>query len=108
MTAAASIANNAPARSRGIGALLSGRRETVPALALLVVLLIVNLWLNRAWVLPGSWGTVIGLAGPTLAAAIASMPAIVAGRGGIDVSIGPLMGFINIILVKVLAGDLGG
>ncbi|MBZ9987092.1 ABC transporter permease [Mesorhizobium sp. BH1-1-5] len=107
MTAAAPIAGSTPARSHGIGALLAGRRESAPALVILVVLLIVDLWLNRAWMLPGSWGTVIGLAGPTMAAAIASMPSIMAGRGGIDVSIGPLMGFINIILIKVLAGDLG-
>lgn len=90
-----------------LNALLVGRGESALALAILMVLLVVNLILNPAWLLPGSWGTVLGLAAPMLAAAIASAPAILGGRGGIDVSIGPLMGFINVILIKVFVGDLG-
>jgi len=84
-----------------------GRRESVPAVVLLVVLLIVNGILNPAWLQVAAWGTVIGLAAPLIAASIASMPSILGGRGGIDVSIGPLMGFINVLIIKTLVGDLG-
>ena len=92
---------------RRLGILLLRRRESALALAVLLVLLVVNLILNPAWLVPGSWGIVLGLAAPMLAAAVASTPSILGGRGGIDVSIGPLMGFINVVLIKVLVGDLG-
>ncbi len=75
--------------------------------ALLVVLLLLNIVLNPARFAPQSWGTLIGLAAPLVAAALASTPAILGGRGGIDVSIGPLMGFINAIIIAVLIGNLG-
>lgn len=94
------------ARARAVS-LLVERRESGFALALLVVLLAGNVVLNPVRFLPASWGTEIGLAAPLLAAAIATMPAILGGRGGIDVSVGPLMGFVNAVLVQVLMLDLG-
>ncbi len=86
---------------------MSGRRDSLLALVLLVVLLAVNVVLNPVRFLPGSWGTEIGLAAPLLAAAIASMPAILSGRGGIDISVGPSMGLVNAMLVQVCVIDLG-
>ena len=70
--------------------------------SLLVVLLAVNLMLNPARFHPADWGTLIGLAAPLIGAALASTPVILAGRGGIDISVGPLMGFVNAIVIKVL------
>src|SRR5271170_2604356 len=99
--------DNAPPSRRLLASYLLERRETGLAAALLFVLLIVNAILNPAWLAPGAWGTVIGLAGPLVAASIASMPSILGGRGGVDVSIGPLMGFINVVIVKTLMTDLG-
>jgi len=82
-------------RQQGFGALL------------LVVLLALNVILNPARFAPAAWGTLIGLAAPLLGAALASTPAILGGRGGIDVSVGPLMGFVNAILVTVVIGRCG-
>ena len=82
-------------------------RRTGFAPALLVVLLIVNIWLNPVRFAPSNWGTLLGLAAPLIGAALASTPAILGGRGGIDVSVGPLMGFVNAIIVKVLITNLG-
>jgi ribose transport system permease protein len=82
-------------------------RETRIALALLAVLLALNVWLNPARFAPAAWGTLIGLAAPLICAALASMPAMLGGRGGIDVSVGPLMGFVNAVLVKTLVVDAG-
>jgi ribose transport system permease protein len=72
------------------------------ALVLLIVLLAVNLVLNPARFHPAAWGTLIGLAAPLIGAAVASAPVILAGRGGIDISVGPLMGFVNAIVIQTL------
>ncbi|MBN8952501.1 MULTISPECIES: ABC transporter permease [unclassified Rhizobium] len=72
------------------------------ALVLLVVLLVFNLFLNPARFAPAAWGTLIGLAAPLIGAALASAPVILAGRGGIDISVGPLMGFVNAIVIQAL------
>lgn len=72
------------------------------ALILLIILLAVNLMLNPVRFHPASWGTLIGLAAPLIGAAAASTPVILAGRGGIDISVGPLMGFVNAIVIQTL------
>lgn len=74
---------------------------------LLVILLALNIVLNPARFAPSSWGTLIGLAAPLIAAAMASTPAILGGRGGIDISVGPLMAFVNAMLIAVLIGKWG-
>ncbi len=76
-------------------------------LALLVLLLAFNVALDPARFAPGAWGTLIGLAAPLVGAALAATPAILGGRGGIDVSVGPAMGFANALAIKVLAVDAG-
>jgi ribose transport system permease protein len=82
-------------------------RDTRVALALLLVLLALNLWLNPLRFAPSAWGTLIGLAAPLVCAAIATMPVMLGGGGGIDVSVGPAMGFVNAVLIKTLVVDLG-
>jgi ribose transport system permease protein len=72
------------------------------AVVLLVILLATNLVLNPARFQPSAWGTLIGLAAPLVGAALASAPVILGGRGGIDISVGPLMGFINAIVIQGL------
>jgi len=78
----------------------------IPGAVLLAALLIVNIWLNPARFAPASFGVLIGLASPLICAALAATPPILGGRGGIDVSIGPAMGFVNAVLVVVLIGRL--
>jgi ribose transport system permease protein len=82
-------------------------RQTGFAPILFVVLLAINIFINPARFAPGAWGTLIGLAAPLVGAAIASAPAILGGRGGIDISVGPIMGFVNAIVVLVLIQKLG-
>jgi ribose transport system permease protein len=76
----------------------------IPGMALLAGLLVVNLWLNPARFTPGNFGVLVGLASPLICAALAATPPILGGRGGIDVSIGPAMGFVNAVLVVILIG----
>lgn len=82
--------------------MLSGLGSAGFALLLLIVLLVANLALNPARFHPAAWGTLIGLAAPLIGAAAASTPVILAGRGGIDISVGPLMGFVNAVVIQVL------
>ena len=77
------------------------------AVVMLVVLLVLNVALNPARFQPVGWGTLLGLAAPLIGAAIASAPVILAGRGGIDISVGPLMGFVNALVIQVLFLNLG-
>ncbi|MDQ0394760.1 ABC transporter permease [Labrys monachus] len=93
--------------SRRLSHFARERRETGLAVLLLVVLLVLNFLLNPARFLPANWGSTIGLAAPLVVGAVAAMPAILGGRGGIDVSVGPAMGFVNAVIVQVLILDLG-
>jgi len=77
------------------------------AVVLLIVLLVMNIVVYPTRFSPSGWGTLIGLAAPLIGAAFASTPALLGGRGGIDVSVGPLMGFVNAIVIKVIVTDLG-
>ncbi|MGT2465437.1 ABC transporter permease [Mesorhizobium atlanticum] len=77
------------------------------AAVMLVVLLVLNVVLNPARFQPSSWGTLLGLAAPLIGAAVASAPVILAGRGGIDISVGPLMGFVNALVIQALFLNLG-
>ncbi|BAV51397.1 ABC transporter permease [Mesorhizobium sp. 113-1-2] len=81
---------------------LSVGRSVGFAVVLLAILLAVNLILSPARFQPGSWGALVGLAAPLIGAAIASTPVILAGRGGIDISVGPLMGFVNAVVIQLL------
>lgn len=77
------------------------------AVVMLVVLLVLNVALNPARFQPAGWGTLLGLAAPLIGAAVASAPVILAGRGGIDISVGPLMGFVNALVIQLLFLNLG-
>ncbi|MDB5664709.1 ABC transporter permease [Cypionkella sp.] len=77
------------------------------AIGILVVLLIANLVMNPVRFYPGNWGTLIGLAAPLIGAALASTPVILAGRGGIDISVGPVMGLVSAVVIKLLYLDAG-
>lgn len=69
------------------------------ALVLAIILVIANIVAVPQF---ASWSQVpgeLGTLAPFALAAMASTPAILVGGGGIDLSIAPLMGFINVVLV---------
>ena len=70
-------------------------------LVLMVVLLVVNAFLNPVRLFSDPL-TTIGLAAPLMLAAMATTPSILSGGGGIDISIGPMIGFLNIVMVIFL------
>ena len=77
------------------------------AIAILVMLLVANLVMNPARFHPAAWGTLLGMAAPLIGAALASTPVILAGRGGIDISVGPVMALVSAVVIKVLYLDHG-
>ena len=101
---------------RGAGeSALAGRLSQLPkqpaafAVVLALLLLIVNIIVQPDFVGSGQIAGTLGTLAPFAIAGMASTPAILSGGGGIDLSIAPLMGFTNIMLVtKLLGTTLGG
>lgn len=84
---------------------LSTHRNVRLAALLFVLLLAANVALNPVRFAPSNWGAVLGLGAPLLLAALAITMPFLAGRGSIDISVGPLMGLINVVLIQwVLTG----
>jgi ribose transport system permease protein len=96
----------APARSsrdRFLSWLKNTGRTCGFAAVLLVALIIANVIAIPGFLSSAGYLALLvaGLA-PIAIAAIASTPSILSGGGGVDISIGPLVGFINIMLTIVL------
>src|ERR1700733_11914367 len=93
-----------------IGEAASGLLDRVPrqpaafAVALALILFIVNVIVQPAFVGGSQIAPTLGTLAPLAIAGMASTPAFLSGGGGIDLSIAPLMGFINILLVTKLFG----
>lgn len=89
-------------RKNNLKRVLSSSRETRLAAILFVVLLIINIALNPVRFAPSNWGLVLGLAAPLLLTSLAITMPFLAGRGSIDISLGPLVGLINVIVVQLV------
>lgn len=76
-------------------------------LVLLGALLIVNIATSTSSFSPGNLPATLGLATPVILAAFAATPTLLVGNGGIDLSIGPLMGLVNVVIVHELIGGAG-
>lgn len=91
------------------GLIASARKRPAGfAVLLVVVLIIVNIIVQPDF---ASWSQIaptLGTMAPFAIAGMASTPAFLSGGGGIDLSVAPLMGFINILLVTKLLGTAFG
>jgi ribose transport system permease protein len=75
----------------------------------MLVLIVANLIVRPSFLAASQIAPTLGTLAPFAIAGMASTPAFLSGRGGIDLSIAPLMGFTNILLVTKLFGTvLGG
>lgn len=85
-----------------------GRRFAYVAFAgvLLVVLIVVNVLVNPTAFAASQILTTVGLAAPLVLAAMAVTPAVLAGGGGIDLSVGPLMSLVGAVVVVDLVGKM--
>jgi ribose transport system permease protein len=73
----------------------------LPSLAFAVALLALNVMVDRTFLDPTNWPSILAVAMPFLLVAMAAAPVIIA--GGIDLSIGPVAGLVNAVLIAGLA-----
>jgi ribose transport system permease protein len=79
------------------------------ALVVAVVLAAANIAVQPSFVAVDNWPADIANFAPFMLLAMASTPSILSGRGGLDVSLGPVAGLISIVLARYfLGGALGG
>jgi ribose transport system permease protein len=83
---------------------LARRRPSLFAGALALALFCSNLGVIPEFVGHGQIAPTLGTLAPFAIAGMASTPAFLSGGGGIDLSIAPLMGLVNIVLVTRLLG----
>lgn len=81
--------------------------SSVFGVSLLVILLIVNLATTASSFSPSNLPETLGLATPMIIAAFAVTPTLLVGNGGIDLSVGPLMGLVNVLVVHNVIGVAG-
>lgn len=80
---------------------------TVFGLALFIVLLVANLATNPSTFDLESLPTTLGFAAPIAMVAIAATVPMLMGNGGIDISVGPVAGVLNVFTVVVLVTRAG-
>jgi ribose transport system permease protein len=69
------------------------------ALGLAALLLAVNVIAQPSFASPGNWAAELAIFAPFALVAMASTPAILAGGGGLDISVGPLAVVVNTVLI---------
>jgi len=79
-------------------------RQLIVPIALIIALAVMALVRGPNLYSSTGIGSAIIVIAPLIMAAIALTPIALAGRGGVDLSVGPLLGFINVSLVKWLVG----
>lgn len=72
------------------------------ALVIAVILFIANQLARSSFAAWGSWPANLADFAPFALAAMATTPAVLSGAGGIDISIGPLLNFVSILVIGVL------
>ncbi len=78
------------------------------ALLLAVLLLVANVIAEPHFGKPSNWPSELAALAPFALVAMASTPSIVSGGGGLDISVGPLVVLVNVVLtISLLAGGQG-
>lgn len=101
---------NEPVLTRSVWARIRAGKsfgEARLALALFLVFIVINVLLNPARFAPSALGTTLGMMAPLILSSIAVTPVLLAGGGGIDISVGPLLTLVNVLIVQVLVVRLG-
>lgn len=80
-----------------------GMPYSVPAIAAAILLVCITTVVNPGFVTRGGWLLAVGLAAPFMLLATAETPAILSGRGGVDLSVGPAAGLIAIVVATIMA-----
>lgn len=83
-------------RFRGLGSL------TVPTVLFVVLLLVTSILAPRLFSVSGLANAIL-VSAPLILATLSLTPIVMAGRGAIDLSVGPLIGFLNVTLIAWLS-----
>lgn len=75
-------------------------------IALLFVLLVIAVLRSPSLISTNGIGSAVIVTTPLVFATYALMAVALAGRGTVDLSVGPLLGFINVTLIQLFAADL--
>lgn len=81
---------------------LVGAPYSSPAIVAGIVLVVLTSMVNPGFLTRGGWVLAIGLAAPFMLLAAAETPAILSGRGGVDLSVGPAAGLVAIVVATIL------
>lgn len=84
------------------------RRPWLFAAGLAAVLLVATIAAQPTFGDPANWDRQLAAFAPFALVALASTPSILSGGGGLDLSVGPLVGVVNIVLVAGLLGTWAG
>ena len=87
---------------------IMSQRPASFAVALAVLLLVANVVAQPDFIAPSQIAPTLGTMAPFVIVGMASTLAFLSGGGGIDLSIAPLMGLVNIVLVTVFFGTTFG
>jgi len=74
-------------------------------ISLFFILLYVGVLRGPGLISPDGIGSAITVAAPLILATYALTPIAIAGRGGVDLSVGPLIGFVNVTMIQWLAAN---
>lgn len=74
-------------------------------ITLFFILLYIAVLRSPSLITPEGIGSAIIVAAPMILATYALTPIALAGRGGVDLSVGPLIGFVNVTMVQWLAAN---
>lgn len=94
-----------PRRSTPLGHLVRTTGYSRMPLALMVVLLAIAAFRGPALFTSAGLGGAILSAAPLILAAMALTPIVMVGRGAVDLSIGPLIGFVNVTIIQWLVNN---
>ncbi|MBY6122808.1 ABC transporter permease [Mameliella alba] len=83
---------------RGLGSL------TVPTVLFVVLLLVAVIQAPRLYSVSGIANAIL-VSAPLILATLSLTPIVMAGRGAVDLSVGPLIGFLNVTLIAWLSGN---
>lgn len=75
---------------------------SAPALAAVLTLIVLNGLASHTFTDPGNWNALVVGAAPFMITAMAQTAPVLSGDGGIDLSVGPLAGLVNALVVGAL------
>ncbi len=93
------------ARGRAVGILsrVLGRNSyAVAPTVIAVVLFVVNAFVEPSFVAFSNWAPTLAVSSPFILTALAEAPPVLAGNGGLDLSVGPFAGFVTVLVAAVL------